>query len=115
MLMVCVIEYFYLCSNYRILKFFEKPSLEETASRNASVVFYMLRSNTTQLVAQYLQEFSDTSQRTFGAFMSWLINDQDVSIRNFHVEQSTANMNSGILFVYLDLIIKCWRNVYLWR
>ncbi|KAK8403266.1 hypothetical protein O3P69_000414 [Scylla paramamosain] len=64
----------------RILKFLEKPSPEETASRNASVVFYTFRSSTIQMLLKYLHEFPSTEQRTFGAFMSWLINVQNVMV-----------------------------------
>ncbi|XP_071527133.1 uncharacterized protein [Panulirus ornatus] len=64
----------------RILKFLEKPLPEETESRNASVVFYTFRSDTAALVPNYLKEHPDVSQRTFGAFMKWLINEQKVMV-----------------------------------
>lgn len=60
------------------MRFLEKPLPEETASRNASVVFYTFRRETMVLVPVYLKEHQDISQRTFGAFMTWIINEQKV-------------------------------------
>ncbi|KAK8738549.1 hypothetical protein OTU49_003931 [Cherax quadricarinatus] len=64
----------------KILKFLEKPLPNVTGSRNASVVFYTFRSETVALVPVYLGEHLKTTQRTFGAFMEWIINVKKVLV-----------------------------------
>ncbi|XP_023345384.1 glucuronokinase 1 [Eurytemora carolleeae] len=57
--------------------FFEKPTGEETQSRNGSVVFYCFRQSTLELVSRYLGEYKLKEERSFGLFLQWLINEQD--------------------------------------
>ncbi|MCL4125542.1 UNVERIFIED_CONTAM: hypothetical protein GTU68_028943 [Idotea baltica] len=64
----------------RITKFLEKPSPSLTSSRFASVVFYCLRSQTLHLIPSYLDLHQDVTQRKFGAFMQWIINDNQVTV-----------------------------------
>ncbi|CAL4069800.1 unnamed protein product [Meganyctiphanes norvegica] len=66
--------------SHRILRFLEKPSANETSSRNASVVFNLFRSSTISLVPQYLGKHTLLGQRNFGHFMKWLIGEKKVTI-----------------------------------
>ncbi|KAK7069818.1 hypothetical protein SK128_016027 [Halocaridina rubra] len=64
----------------RIVKFLEKPSPGETNSRNASVVFYVFRSETVSLIPEYIASYLDMSHRNFGLFMEWLISEKKISV-----------------------------------
>ncbi|XP_039271048.2 uncharacterized protein LOC120345593 [Styela clava] len=64
----------------KILHFHEKPEPGVTNSRLASVVFYCLRKSTLATVSSYLQEYPGNGTRTFGKYMSWLINDKKYDV-----------------------------------
>ena len=64
----------------RIVKFFEKPGLGQTHSRLASVVFYCFRRETLATVSSYLEKKLSRSDRTFGKYMDWLVNDSEISV-----------------------------------
>lgn len=64
----------------KILKFFEKPTDGVTDSVMATVVFYCLRQSTLNTVKTYLDENWKASDRTFGKYLTWLIEDQNTDI-----------------------------------
>ncbi|XP_076821348.1 uncharacterized protein LOC143468200 [Clavelina lepadiformis] len=68
------------CTTNRITKFFEKPKIGMTFSRLASVVFYCFRRETVPTVATYLQANPKTENRTFGKYMDWLINQNNIPV-----------------------------------
>merc|ERR1740139_1104473 len=56
-----------------VTSFFEKPAEGVTASRFASVVFYMFRRASLPLLATYLAAHPAVDQRVFGSFLAWLL------------------------------------------
>ena len=64
----------------RLLKFFEKPDENQTSSRLASVVFYCFRQETLKTVSAYLPKRQERSDRTFGKYMDWLVNESDIPV-----------------------------------
>lgn len=64
----------------QIVKFFEKPDNEQTKSRLASVVFYCFRQKTLKTITAYLERKQCRSERTFGKYMDWLVNESGISV-----------------------------------
>ncbi|XP_011404331.1 PREDICTED: glucuronokinase 1-like [Amphimedon queenslandica] len=62
-------------SSGRIVKFLEKPKPEETASRLACPVFYCLCKSTLPYISKYTDLYREPKDRSFGCFMSWLVNE----------------------------------------
>eukprot|EP00094_Tigriopus_californicus_P010415 TCALIF_10047-PA protein Name:"Similar to GLCAK2 Probable glucuronokinase 2 (Arabidopsis thaliana)" AED:0.09 eAED:0.09 QI:195/0.5/0.6/1/0.75/0.8/5/28/500 len=61
----------------RIVKFWEKPSPDQTISRNASVPFYCFQPDTIAKIDEYLSMFPGRHDLCFGDLLSWLVNDKD--------------------------------------
>ncbi|XP_057206309.1 glucuronokinase with putative uridyl pyrophosphorylase isoform X1 [Triplophysa rosa] len=65
---------------HRVMLFLEKPQEGLTASRLASVVFYCLRKESLPYISEFLYNHSDVTDRTFGKFWEWLINEEKVPV-----------------------------------
>uniref|UniRef100_A0A672IFP2 Uncharacterized LOC115400605 n=1 Tax=Salarias fasciatus TaxID=181472 RepID=A0A672IFP2_SALFA len=65
---------------HRISRFLEKPRPGLTASRLASVVFYCIRKETLPHMCDYLGLQPRASDRSFGRFWEWLINEKQQDV-----------------------------------
>uniref|UniRef100_A0A3B5L6P8 GHMP kinase C-terminal domain-containing protein n=1 Tax=Xiphophorus couchianus TaxID=32473 RepID=A0A3B5L6P8_9TELE len=65
---------------HRITRFLEKPEEGRTASRLASVVFYCLRRDTLSCMSNFLSLYTRATERTFGLFWEWLINEKKLDV-----------------------------------
>lgn len=62
-------------SSGKIVRFLEKPKPDETASRLACPVFYCLCKSTLTKISEYTDQYREPKDRSFGCFMSWLVNE----------------------------------------
>uniref|UniRef100_A0A3B3UCK5 Glucuronokinase with putative uridyl pyrophosphorylase n=1 Tax=Poecilia latipinna TaxID=48699 RepID=A0A3B3UCK5_9TELE len=65
---------------HRITCFLEKPEEGRTVSRLASVVFYCVRRDTLSYMSDFLSLQTRTTERTFGLFWEWLINEKQLDV-----------------------------------
>uniref|UniRef100_A0A3B3Z1N9 Uncharacterized protein n=1 Tax=Poecilia mexicana TaxID=48701 RepID=A0A3B3Z1N9_9TELE len=65
---------------HRITRFLEKPEEGRTVSRLASVVFYCVRRDTLSYMSDFLSLQTRTTERTFGLFWEWLINEKQLDV-----------------------------------
>lgn len=65
---------------HRVMRFLEKPQEGLTASRLASVVFYCLRKESLPYISEFLYNHPDVTDRTFGKFWEWLVNEEKVPV-----------------------------------
>uniref|UniRef100_UPI0037E87E13 glucuronokinase with putative uridyl pyrophosphorylase isoform X2 n=1 Tax=Semicossyphus pulcher TaxID=241346 RepID=UPI0037E87E13 len=66
-----------VCSDtHKIIRFLEKPQDGLTASRLASVVFYCFQRDTLSYLSDFLSLQPQATDRTFGRFWEWLINEK---------------------------------------
>ncbi|KAM4566307.1 glucuronokinase with putative uridyl pyrophosphorylase isoform 4-T4 [Odontesthes bonariensis] len=65
---------------HRITRFLEKPLEGLTASRLASVVFYCIQKDTLSYMSDFLNRQPEVSDRTFGQFWEWLINEKQLDV-----------------------------------
>merc|ERR1712037_798430 len=64
-----------LDSNGRITKLIEKPAKDETQSRLASVVFYVLSRQTLNSLPDFLRNSTTPDSKSFGNYLSWVISE----------------------------------------
>uniref|UniRef100_A0A3Q3QZW6 GHMP kinase C-terminal domain-containing protein n=1 Tax=Monopterus albus TaxID=43700 RepID=A0A3Q3QZW6_MONAL len=65
---------------HRITRFLEKPQEGLTASRLASVVFYCIQRDTLPYMSDFLCLQPRSTDRSFGRFWEWLINEKQLSV-----------------------------------
>ncbi|XP_067362435.1 glucuronokinase with putative uridyl pyrophosphorylase isoform X6 [Channa argus] len=65
---------------HRICRFLEKPQEGLTASRLASVVFYCIQRETLPYLSDFLSLQPQATDRTFGQFWEWLINEKQLDV-----------------------------------
>ncbi|XP_055369831.1 glucuronokinase with putative uridyl pyrophosphorylase isoform X2 [Betta splendens] len=65
---------------HRICRFLEKPQEGLTESRLASVVFYCIQRNTLSCLSDFLSLQPQGTDRTFGQFWEWLINEKKIDV-----------------------------------
>uniref|UniRef100_A0A3Q3F469 Glucuronokinase with putative uridyl pyrophosphorylase n=1 Tax=Kryptolebias marmoratus TaxID=37003 RepID=A0A3Q3F469_KRYMA len=65
---------------HRITHFLEKPQEGLTDSRLASVVFYCIRRDTLSCMLDFLRLQPQSTNRTFGQFWEWLINEKQLDV-----------------------------------
>ncbi|XP_033833473.1 glucuronokinase with putative uridyl pyrophosphorylase [Periophthalmus magnuspinnatus] len=64
----------------KITRFLEKPAEGLTVSRLASVVFYCLQKDTLSYLSEFLCLQPKATDKTFGQFWEWLINDKKLDV-----------------------------------
>uniref|UniRef100_A0A671UDZ3 Glucuronokinase with putative uridyl pyrophosphorylase n=1 Tax=Sparus aurata TaxID=8175 RepID=A0A671UDZ3_SPAAU len=65
---------------HRITRFLEKPQEGLTDSRLASVVFYCIQRDTLSHLSDFLSLQPQASDRSFGRFWEWLVNDKQLDV-----------------------------------
>uniref|UniRef100_A0A673BXU6 Glucuronokinase with putative uridyl pyrophosphorylase n=1 Tax=Sphaeramia orbicularis TaxID=375764 RepID=A0A673BXU6_9TELE len=65
---------------HKIRRFLEKPQEDVTVSRLASVVFYCIQRDTLSYLVDFLSLQPQASDRTFGQFWEWLINEKRLDV-----------------------------------
>lgn len=63
----------------RVTALHEKPHPPSVTSRLASVVFYVMRASTLELLPTFLEAEGEVARRSFGRFFSWLV-ERDVQL-----------------------------------
>jgi len=60
-------------SSARVTALHEKPHPDGISSRLASVVFYVIRASTLEMLPNFLEEEAAVTRRSFGRFFAWLV------------------------------------------
>jgi glucuronokinase len=85
----------------RVTRFVEKPLGEETSSRQACPLFYVLK----PAVAALLPEFVDQDERqSLGFFMEWAINERSAAVSSVRLPGCFRLIGDAGLQDYLDMV-----------